>query len=315
MDTVGTTAPTPTKMEAKAGEPQCASHKRQLWNIDKSRFDWHRYCFADRPRLRLAALVGLVIIVLAVMILSIVFTAEYYTAYYATGAWIISKASNKTAAAQSNASVHALARHSLSGSCEGYMESCAQFNRPASCFPFSPSPVPSLYRPARAHGPETEYLLCRRHGLLRNRPQPLRHLLLRELVRLRSRPPQGGSLFAWDYAMWCRARGRLLRQCHGLFARWLPDRPAAAFGDRRLVDAGRHGDIGSDRQRDKQTRRSGSSERRCSLACYAVRRHSCRFGCSVGGGRPSVSAEKKNARRQDCIMCRSFIEWNAEGPR
>lgn len=133
MDTVGTTAPTPTKMEAKAGEPQCASHKRQLWNIDKSRFDWHRYCFADRPRLRLAALVGLVIIVLAVMILSIVFTAEYYTAYYATGAWIISKASNKTAAAQSNASVHALARHSLSGSCEGYMESCAQFNRPSIC--------------------------------------------------------------------------------------------------------------------------------------------------------------------------------------
>lgn len=179
----------------------------------------------------------------------------------------------------------------------------------------SPFPVVSCALPVPAHSCSwsgTEHLLRRRHGLLLDRPQRLWHLLLRELVRLRRRPPQGGGMLARDHAMRLRAGRRLLPQWHGLLARRLPGKPAAAFGDRRLVDAGRHGDVGSDGQCDIQTRRSGSSKRRCSLGCYAAWYHSCRVGCSVGGGRPSVSAETDSSTRLPRV---SAIELNAEGPR
>ncbi|KAK9424617.1 hypothetical protein SUNI508_03493 [Seiridium unicorne] len=68
----------------------CPSHNRRRWAIDRTLFDWHRWVpLHDRPVLRWALAVVLVIVVLAVMIVGIVYTAEYYTAYYASGAWIL----------------------------------------------------------------------------------------------------------------------------------------------------------------------------------------------------------------------------------
>ncbi|KAK6063181.1 hypothetical protein SCUP234_13426 [Seiridium cupressi] len=68
----------------------CPSHNRRRWAIDRTLFDWHRWVpLHDRPVLRWALAVALVIVVLAVMVVGIVYTAEYYTAYYASGAWIL----------------------------------------------------------------------------------------------------------------------------------------------------------------------------------------------------------------------------------
>jgi hypothetical protein len=85
----------PKNNRRRPSGPQCASHNRKRWPTDKTLFDWHRWCpdsFAETsPRLRWAALIALVLVVVAVMIVGIVFTAEYYATYYASGAWLLSK--------------------------------------------------------------------------------------------------------------------------------------------------------------------------------------------------------------------------------
>jgi hypothetical protein len=161
--------------------PICASHTRKRWNVDKTIFDWHRWCpFEERPWLRWVIPIGLAAVVIAAMIIGIVVTTEYYTTYYASGVWLLGKEKNETASPAAHEVSSLSSIKEPFGICGDQQHGCGKYGQPVSsrlhCTLALHYCLKLFYEGRRLTYGRTEHLLRRRPGMLHDRFQRIWHL-------------------------------------------------------------------------------------------------------------------------------------------
>ncbi|KAL7624058.1 hypothetical protein AAE478_005615 [Parahypoxylon ruwenzoriense] len=118
-------ASAPTNEAAVGGDQHCADHRRQC-------------PFQDRPRLRWAFLVGLVVLVLAVLIVGVVFTVYYDAMYYSSGAFLIKNKGDGgggSGGAARNEKIEMIGGNADANGCGQNQDSCEAYGQPNICCP------------------------------------------------------------------------------------------------------------------------------------------------------------------------------------